>query len=137
MRARPKALGDRRPHPNERPHLGETPHPAPQTQAQTPGASALTGPMLMHLVKRSSAAMCSYSFWVAHCLCCHWLGAQRMQIHLNISESKVQQRNVLQREKNFHAHMKNKPFGVMCNCSLGLFTSLAILFGADNWKLPV
>lgn len=33
--------------------------------------------------------------------------------------------------------MKNKPFGVMCKCSLGLFTSSAILLGADNWKLPV
>lgn len=28
---------------------------------------ALTGPMLRHLEKRSSAAMCSYSFWTARC----------------------------------------------------------------------
>lgn len=28
---------------------------------------ALTGPMLMHLEKRSSATMCSYSFWMARC----------------------------------------------------------------------
>lgn len=27
---------------------------------------------------------------------------------------------------------KNKPFGVMCNCSLGFFTPLAFLFRVDN-----
>lgn len=43
------------------------PHSAPQTQAQTPGRRTGSGPMPVHLVKRSSAAMCSYSFWVARC----------------------------------------------------------------------
>lgn len=32
-----------------------------------PPEATLTGPMLMHLEKRSSAKMCSYSFCVARC----------------------------------------------------------------------
>lgn len=46
--------------------------------------------------------------------------------------------NALQIEEHIvHRHIKNKPFGVICNCSLGFFTSLAILFRVDNWKLLV
>lgn len=35
---------------------------------QTPGVRALTGPMLMLLVNRSSATICSYSILIARCL---------------------------------------------------------------------
>ena len=56
------AGGDLEASPPERPPPQPSPHTGPH------GASwhrTLTGPMLMHLEKRSSAAMCSYSLWTA------------------------------------------------------------------------
>lgn len=39
----------------------------PPKVLQTPRMGTLTGPMLMHLVKQSSATMCSYSIRMARC----------------------------------------------------------------------
>lgn len=48
------------------PASASCPGPCPPL-ADTDGQGELTGPMLMHLEKRSSATMCSYSLWTAHC----------------------------------------------------------------------
>lgn len=48
------------------PSSASCPGPRPPL-ADTDGQGELTGPMLIHLEKRSSATMCSYSLWTAHC----------------------------------------------------------------------
>lgn len=118
--ARPRVPGDRRPHPKEGPHLGEPPPPAPQTQAQTPRASALTGPMLMHLVKRSSAAMCSCSFWVARCRrLVLWWRSYKLRMAAGRGRGVV---NGSRREERwlYHSRQPRPPPACLGNCVLAL-----------------